>query len=88
MFIFKRLLAVLSIKQIRESYTIHNKFVFDSPENEGLMNHLYNIKANQYDEIFIFIERMSTSQWSRHITKRIKKNADSIYYNRHHDGAS
>lgn len=44
----------------KDSYSINNKFIFSSPENEGLINHLYNINAKQYDEIFIFIERMST----------------------------
>ena len=41
-------------------YTIKNKFVFDSPENSGVTNHLYNIEAEQYDEIFIFVERVSS----------------------------
>lgn len=44
----------------KESYTIQNKFVFDSPENAGLTNHLYNIREHQYDEIMIFVERMSS----------------------------
>jgi len=42
------------------SYTIQNKFSFDSPENPGITNHLYNIQPYQYDEIFIFIERMTS----------------------------
>lgn len=57
----------------RDSYSIHNKFAFDSPENEGLMNHLYNIKADQYDEIFIFIERMSTSNGADTLLKELRK---------------
>lgn len=57
----------------RDSYLIHNKFVFNSPENEGLINHLYNIKANQYDEIFIFIERMSTSNVADALLKELRK---------------
>ena len=44
----------------KEFYIIQQKFEFDSPENSGVMNHLYNIEYNQYDEIFIFIERMSS----------------------------
>ena len=57
----------------RDSYSIHNKFIFDSPENEGLTNHLYNIRANQYDEIFIFIERMSTSNATDTLLKQLRK---------------
>ncbi|WP_203247737.1 phosphoribosyltransferase family protein [Sporosarcina beigongshangi] len=43
----------------KENYTIRNKFIFDSPENAGLTNYLYNITANQYDELFVFVERVS-----------------------------
>lgn len=44
----------------RHSYTIHNKFTFDCPENGGTLNFLYNIFPEQYDEIFIFIERVNS----------------------------
>ncbi len=44
----------------KEFYIIQQKFEFDSPENSGVMNHLYNIECNQYNEIFIFIERISS----------------------------
>ncbi len=43
-----------------DSYTVQNKFSFDSPENPGVTNYLYNIQPYQYDEIFIFIERMTS----------------------------
>lgn len=56
-----------------DAYTIHNKFVFDSPENEGLINYLYNIKAHQYDEIFIFVERMSTVNGVDTLIKELRK---------------
>lgn len=46
----------------REGYMIHNKFTFNSPENAGLINHLYNIGDHQYDEIMIFVERMSAAK--------------------------
>lgn len=41
-------------------YTIKQKFEFDSPENQGVTNYLYNIEVNQYDEVFIIFERMSS----------------------------
>ena len=38
----------------RESYTIQNKFIFDSPENTGVINHLYNIKPiNMMKSLFL-----------------------------------
>lgn len=41
-------------------YAIKQKFEFDSPENQGVTNYLYNIEVNQYDEVFIIFERMSS----------------------------
>ncbi|WEG14621.1 phosphoribosyltransferase family protein [Pullulanibacillus sp. KACC 23026] len=43
-----------------KGYLIQRKFKFDSPENPGLTNYLYNIEVNQYDEIFLFVERLSS----------------------------
>lgn len=40
-----------------EYYLVQQKFIFESPENVGITNFLYNIEPNQYDEIFLFIER-------------------------------
>ncbi|MGM9925389.1 MAG: phosphoribosyltransferase family protein [Bacillus sp. (in: firmicutes)] len=48
------------IHQSKEAtYTIRSKFTFDCPENNGIANHLYNIEHKQYDEIFIFVERLA-----------------------------
>lgn len=57
----------------KESYTIQNKFVFDSPENTGVINHLYNIEPNQYDEIFVFIERMSSENGANTLIEELSK---------------
>ncbi|MCQ6275561.1 phosphoribosyltransferase family protein [Bacillus sp. V3B] len=57
----------------RESYTIQQKFEFDSPENSGVINHLYNIESNQYDEIFIFVERMSALHHSHSLIAELRK---------------
>jgi len=43
-----------------QDYTIQQKFVFDSPENQGVTNYLYNIESNQYDEVFIIFERIAS----------------------------
>lgn len=55
----------------REAYTIQSKFTFDSPENAGVVNHLYNIEPNQYDDIFIFIERMSSMDGANALVKEL-----------------
>ena len=55
------------------SYTIQNKLVFDSPENMGVTNHLYNIQPNQYDEIFIFIERISSLNATNTLVKQLSR---------------
>ena len=57
----------------QESYTIQNKFIFDSPENGGLINHLYNIQPYQYEEIFIFIERMSSTTGTDMLLKELQR---------------
>lgn len=44
-----------------DGYLICQKFTFDSPENTGITNYLYNVDVNQYDEIFILLERTSDS---------------------------
>ncbi len=57
----------------REDYTIQHKFVFDSPEDTGVINHLYNIEPHQYDEIFIFIERISSLNGPDTLIKELTK---------------
>lgn len=57
----------------KKDYTIRNKFVFDSPENAGLTNYLYNITANQYDELFVFVERISKKNEFDSLLKELKK---------------
>jgi orotate phosphoribosyltransferase len=53
-------------------YTIQNKFIFESPEDNDLMNYLYNIKPNEYDEIFIFIERISSLDMTDSLINALK----------------
>lgn len=38
-------------------YAIHNRFSYESPEDDGITNYFYNIESNDYDEVFLFIER-------------------------------
>ncbi|USK70852.1 phosphoribosyltransferase family protein [Peribacillus asahii] len=56
-----------------ESYTIQQKFTFDSPENTGTTNFLYNIKQNQYDELIILVERMHSEDDIRSLVEELKR---------------
>ncbi|USK60484.1 phosphoribosyltransferase family protein [Peribacillus asahii] len=56
-----------------ESYTIQQKFSFDSPENTGTTNFLYNIKQNQYDELIILVERMHSEDDIRSLVEELKR---------------
>ncbi|MER2060559.1 MAG: phosphoribosyltransferase family protein [Niallia sp.] len=40
-----------------EHYGAKNAFCFSNPEDLDIAHYLYNIKANQYDDIFLFFER-------------------------------
>ncbi|MDN4494760.1 phosphoribosyltransferase family protein [Ureibacillus aquaedulcis] len=56
-----------------KDYTIQQKLVFDSPENQGITNYLYNIEQNQYDEVFILFERMSSLNATDPLIKALSK---------------
>ncbi len=54
-------------------YTIQQKLLFDSPENQGVTNYLYNIEENQYDEVFIIFERMSSLDAASPLIEELSK---------------
>ncbi|WP_042345153.1 phosphoribosyltransferase family protein [Bacillus massiliigorillae] len=56
-----------------ETYSIRSKFTFESPENPGVTNHLYNIESSQYDDVFIFIERLSTYDHIHSLIEELKR---------------
>ena len=41
----------------QEGYAIKNAFQFESPHELGILNYIYNIPLNHYDEVFVFFER-------------------------------
>jgi hypothetical protein len=55
------------------SYLIKQKFLFDSLENPGIVNFLYNIAPNQYDEIFIVLERIPAMNSLHSLIQELKK---------------
>lgn len=44
------------------NYTITEKIVFESPENNGVENYLYNIQNRPYSELFIIVERIANKE--------------------------
>lgn len=60
------------------AYTIQKKFTFDSPENEGITNYLYNIHPAQYDEIFILFERMSSLEAAASLIEQLSTTKSPI----------
>lgn len=40
-------------------YTITEKIAFESPENNGVENYLYNIQSHPYTELFLVVERIA-----------------------------
>lgn len=45
-----------------EDTLIYNKFQFESPENAGVTNYLYNIPEGRYEEIIIVLERLASKK--------------------------
>ncbi len=44
------------------SYTITDKIAFESPENNGVENYLYNLHSHPYSELFLVIERIANQE--------------------------
>ncbi len=43
-------------------YTITEKIVFESPENNGVENYLYNVQSQPYTELFLLVERIANKE--------------------------
>ncbi len=44
------------------SYTITEKIAFESPENNGVENYLYNLNSHSYSELFLVVERIANEE--------------------------
>ncbi|MEG0258516.1 MAG: phosphoribosyltransferase family protein [Lysinibacillus sp.] len=53
-------------------YTITEKIAFDSPENNGVENYLYNIEIRPYSELFLIVERIANKEAINSITKALQ----------------
>ncbi|MFJ7370742.1 phosphoribosyltransferase family protein [Lysinibacillus sp. NPDC098008] len=45
-----------------DSYTITEKLAFDSLENNGVTNYLYNVQSQPYSELFVMVERIAKKE--------------------------
>ncbi|WP_249662506.1 TRSP domain-containing protein, partial [Lysinibacillus fusiformis] len=43
-------------------YTTTEKIAFESPENNGVDNYLYNIHSQSYTELFFMVERIASKE--------------------------
>jgi hypoxanthine-guanine phosphoribosyltransferase len=56
-----------------DEYLIRQKFTFDSPENKGITNYLYNLDVTQYDEVFILLERTADSNATNSLLAELRR---------------
>lgn len=59
-------------------------FRFTNPEDDDVINYLYNIKANQYDDIFLFFERKVSGERLNELLAKLKviqmKKINIVYF--------
>ncbi|WP_312098197.1 phosphoribosyltransferase family protein [Niallia sp.] len=55
-----------------EEYGAKNAFCFSNPEDLDIANYLYNIKAKQYDDIFLFFERKVNMEQLKDLLSELK----------------
>jgi len=67
-----------------EHYGAMTGFRFTNPEDDDVINYLYNIKANQYDDIFLFFERKVSGERLNELLAKLKviqmKKINIVYF--------
>lgn len=63
-----------------EGYTITDKLVFESPENNGVTNYLYNIKSRPYTELFLLVERIANKEIIARAVRALQSMSDAKIY--------
>ena len=61
-------------------YTITEKIAFDSPENNGVVNYLYNIQSHPYSEIFLMVERIANQEGVAKVVQALQSVSDAKIY--------
>lgn len=61
-----------------QSY-IHSRIEFSSPEIVDVQNYLYNIKQNEYEDIFVIFEHIVDQQALKSLNEQLKRYAKKIH---------
>ena len=61
-------------------YTITEKIAFDSPENNGVTNYLYNVQSHPYSEIFLLVERLANKESVAKVVQALQSVSDAKIY--------
>ncbi|MNW41092.1 hypothetical protein D3C74_182190 [compost metagenome] len=55
-----------------DNYAIRNVYSFQSQDDRSVSNFFYNINSGMYDEVFVFLERVSSSEMLTPLTDALK----------------
>ncbi|QDQ00178.1 hypothetical protein FOH38_06445 [Lysinibacillus fusiformis] len=61
-------------------YTISEKLAFESPENNGVENYLYNIQSHPYSELFLVVERIASKEIVARVVHALQSVSDAKVY--------
>jgi hypothetical protein len=61
-------------------YTITEKIAFESPENNGVTNYLYNLQSLSYTELFFIVERIASKEVVARVVKALQEATNAKVY--------
>ena len=61
-------------------YTITEKIAFESPENNGVENYLYNVQSRPYSELFLVVERIADKDVVARVVKALQSVSNAKIY--------
>ena len=61
-------------------YTINDKIAFESPENNGVTNFLYNLQSQSYTELFFIVERIACKEVVARVVKALQEATKAKVY--------
>lgn len=61
-------------------YTINDKIAFESPENNGVTNFLYNLQSQSYTELFFIVERIASKEVVARVVKALQEATNAKVY--------
>lgn len=63
-----------------ESYTITEKIAFESLENNGVENYLYNVQSHPYSELFLIVERIENKEIVARVVQKLQTVSNAKIY--------